>query len=79
MQVGERIWNIQKLFNMKQGYTRADDTLPARLLNEPLKEGAPAGRVWEREPLLGEYYKERGWDAQGIPTPQTLSRLGLTR
>jgi aldehyde:ferredoxin oxidoreductase len=79
LQTGERIWNVQKLFNIKQGYTKADDTLPSRLLNEPLKEGAPAGRVWEREPLLGEYYAERGWDALGIPTEQTLGRLGLSR
>ena len=79
LQAGERIWNVQKLFNIKQGYTKADDTLPARLLNEPLKEGAPAGRVWQREPLLGEYYAERGWDTQGVPTTQTLSRLGLSR
>jgi len=77
LQVGERIWNIQKLFNMKQGYTKADDTLPARLLNEPLKEGAPTGRVWEREPLLDEYYSERGWDKNGVPTPAKLRQLGL--
>jgi len=44
MKVGERIWNLQKLYNIRRGFGRRDDTLPARLLNEPLKEGAPAGR-----------------------------------
>jgi len=75
--IGERIWNLQKLFNLKVGYTKEDDTLPARLLTEPLQEGAPAGRVWEREPLLDEYYRVRGWDSEGVPTDETLRRLGL--
>ncbi len=79
MEVGDRIWNVQKLFNMKQGYTKKDDTLPTRLLTEPLKEGAPAGRVWEREPLLGEYYAERGWDSEGVPTAGKLAKLGLAK
>ncbi len=74
---GERIWNLQKLFNIRAGFTKADDTLPERLLREPLKEGAPAGRVWEREPLLDEYYALRGWDADGVPTPEKLRRLGI--
>jgi len=74
---GERIWNLQKLFNIRAGFTKADDTLPERLLKEPLKEGAPAGQVWEREPLLDEYYALRGWDAEGVPTPEKLRRLGI--
>jgi aldehyde:ferredoxin oxidoreductase len=77
MRIGERIWNVQKLFNIKVGYKKADDTLPQRLLTEPLKEGDPSGHVWRREPLLDEYYAERGWDAQGIPTPAKLAELGL--
>jgi aldehyde:ferredoxin oxidoreductase len=77
MRIGERIWTVQKLFNVRVGYTKSDDTLPNRLLTEPLKEGEPAGRVWEREPLLDEYYKVRGWDSQGIPTPEKLKELGL--
>lgn len=54
LRIGERIWNMQKLFNLKVGYTKENDTLPQRFLTEPLKEGAPAGRVWERQPLLDE-------------------------
>jgi aldehyde:ferredoxin oxidoreductase len=77
MKIGERIWNVQKLFNMKEGYTKADDTLPTRLLTEPLKEGEPKGRVWKREPLLDQYYAQRGWDKEGVPTPEKLKELGL--
>jgi len=77
MRIGERIWNLQQIWNLKAGYTKADDTLPERLLTEPLKEGAPAGRVWEREPLLSEYYEVRGWDADGVPTRQKRKELGI--
>ena len=77
LRIGERIWNVQKLFNVRVGYTKADDTLPDRLLTEPLKEGEPAGHVWRREPLLDEYYAARGWDAEGIPTPAKLAELRL--
>jgi aldehyde:ferredoxin oxidoreductase len=79
MLLGERIWNLQKLFNLRAGYTKKDDTLPPRLLTEPLKEGAPAGRVWEREPLLSEYYALRGWDNEGVPSTEKLGELGLSR
>jgi aldehyde:ferredoxin oxidoreductase len=75
--IGERIWNMQKLFNLKAGCGREDDTLPPRLLREPLTEGAPKGRVWEREPLLDEYYLVRGWDREGRPTPEKLRELGI--
>lgn len=77
--IGERIWNLQRLFNMKVGYTKADDTLPERLLTEPLQDGAPKGRVWERQPLLDNYYAARGWDNGGRPTPAKLKELGLTK
>jgi len=78
LKVGERIWNLQKLFNMKVGYTKADDTLPERLLTEPLMDGAPKGRVWQRQPLLDRYYAARGWDNEGRPTPAKLKELGLS-
>ena len=77
LKIGERIWNLQKLFNIKLGFGRADDTLPKRLLEEPLTEGAPKGRVWRREPLLDEYYAARGWDRNGVPTKEKLKELGL--
>ncbi len=77
LRIGERIWNMQKVFNLKAGCTREDDTLPPRLLREPLTEGAPKGRVWEREPLLDEYYQARGWDREGRPTQERLRDLGI--
>jgi len=77
LRIGERIWNLQKVFNIRAGCTKADDSLPPRLLEEPLREGAPAGRVWERQPLLDEYYRVRGWDGEGRPTAAKLRELGL--
>jgi aldehyde:ferredoxin oxidoreductase len=77
LKVGERIWNLQKLYNIRRGFGRKDDTLPARLLNEPLKEGAPAGQVWRRDGMLDEYYAVRGWDKEGTPTPEKRRELGI--
>ena len=77
LRIGERVWNMQKVFNLKAGCTREDDTLPPRLLREPLTEGAPKGRVWERQPLLDDYYRARGWDREGRPTPEKLRELGI--
>jgi len=77
LQVGERIWNLQKVFNIRAGFGRDDDTLPPRMLNEPLTEGAPKGQVWHREALLPAYYAARGWDALGRPTQEKLDELGI--
>ncbi|MEM2192713.1 MAG: aldehyde ferredoxin oxidoreductase family protein, partial [Candidatus Hadarchaeales archaeon] len=75
--VGERIWNLERLFNVRAGFTRADDTLPSRFLNEPLKEGNSRGRVVQLEKMLDEYYRVRGWTSEGIPTEAKLRELGL--
>ncbi len=77
LKIGERIWNLQKLYNIKRGFGREDDTLPARFLNEPLQEGASTGQVWKRDELLDEYYTLRGWNAEGIPSETKLKELGL--
>ena len=76
---GERIYNLQKLFNAREGMTRADDTLPKRLLEEPLPEGKAKGQVVDRfDELLDAYYELRGWDKQtSNPTPEKLRELGL--
>jgi aldehyde:ferredoxin oxidoreductase len=74
---GERIWNLERLFNLAAGLTCADDTLPERLLKDPAPSGTAKGRVNELDRMLPEYYKLRGWSEQGEPTPQTLTRLGL--
>ncbi len=79
MRVGERAYNLARVFNVREGVTRADDTLPPRLLEEPLTEGPAAGKVNENLPaMLDKYYELRGWDkATGKPTPEKLKELGL--
>jgi aldehyde:ferredoxin oxidoreductase len=77
MATGERIWNLEKLFNIKAGLTDADDTLPLRLLKEPVTEGPNKGQVHHLDQLLPEYYALRGWGADGTPTEAKLQELGL--
>jgi aldehyde:ferredoxin oxidoreductase len=74
---GERIWNLQRLFNARAGFSMKDDTLPLRLMEEPISTGFAAGRVWRREPLLSEYYQVRGWDEEGRPMQEKLAALGI--
>lgn len=74
---GERIWNLEKLFNLEAGLTRQDDYLPPRLLNEPVTSGPSKGKVTELEVMLDEYYKIRGWDMEGVPTEEKLAELSL--
>jgi aldehyde:ferredoxin oxidoreductase len=74
---GERIYNLARIYNIREGLTRADDTLPARLLEDPLPEGPAKGQVVNLEPLLDAYYNYRGWDKDGIPTQDKLKELGL--
>jgi aldehyde:ferredoxin oxidoreductase len=77
LKIGERIWNLQKLYNIKRGFGRKDDTLPARMLNEPLKEGAPTGQVSKIAEMIDEYYTLRGWDKEGTPAMEKRKELGL--
>jgi aldehyde:ferredoxin oxidoreductase len=81
MQVGERINNVARAFNVREGFTRSDDTLPERLLTEPLKAGGSKGHYISKDELnmmLDEYYEARGWDAAtGAPTKAKLLELGL--
>jgi aldehyde:ferredoxin oxidoreductase len=77
-QAGERIFNLARAFNVREGCTRADDTLPKRLLEEPLSEGPAQGQVVDLDPLLDAYYEFRGWDkATGRPTAAKMKELGL--
>jgi aldehyde:ferredoxin oxidoreductase len=76
IKTGERIWTLERLYNLREGFTRADDTLPPRLLNEPAT-GASEGWVSHLEPMLEEYYRTRGWDPNGVPSPAKLRDLGL--
>ena len=74
---GERIYNLERAFNIREGLSRADDTLPARLLEEPMPEGPAEGHVVNLKPLLDAYYEYRGWDNNGKPTPEKLKELEL--
>ena len=76
---GERIVNLSRAFNMRDGFTRADDNLPKRLTEEPMPDGPAKGHVVEQlDTLLDNYYEARGWDKKtGKPTPEKLKELGL--
>ncbi|MBI1731591.1 MAG: aldehyde ferredoxin oxidoreductase family protein [Gammaproteobacteria bacterium] len=74
---GERIWNLERQFNLRAGFTAADDTLPGRMLSEPAPSGTAKGLVSRLDLMLPEYYRLRGWDSNGVPTAETLQRLGL--
>ncbi|MBE0626155.1 MAG: aldehyde ferredoxin oxidoreductase family protein [Burkholderiales bacterium] len=75
--LGERVWNMERLFNNAAGFTAKDDDLPPRLKTEPAKTGPAKGKVNGIDVMRPEYYKARGWDDKGVPTKETLSRLGL--
>jgi len=72
---GERVWNIEKRFNIAAGVEK--DTLPPRLLREKLPSGPAAGKVAELHAMLGEYYELRGWDSEGVPTADKSEALGI--
>jgi aldehyde:ferredoxin oxidoreductase len=75
--VGERIFNLERMFNVREGFGKKDDVFPKRF-SEPLPKGPSKGQVFEEQQLLSDYYKARGWEsATGIPTADTLNRLGL--
>jgi aldehyde:ferredoxin oxidoreductase len=77
LESGERTWNLERQFNLAAGLTSADDTLPKRLLEVPAPGGTAKGKVCELDVMLPEYYKLRGWTKDGVPTKETLTRLGL--
>ncbi len=77
LEAGERVYNLERMFLLRAGFSRADDTLPPRMLEEPMTEGPAAGQVVELETMLKEYYAVRGWDENGVPAPEKLRALGL--
>lgn len=77
MMVGERVWTLERLYNLREGFTKADDTLPDRLLNVPVAEGPSEGFTANLPPMLEEYYAFRGWDKNGVPKREKLKELGL--
>ncbi|MGC8565385.1 MAG: aldehyde ferredoxin oxidoreductase family protein [Thermoplasmata archaeon] len=77
MLAGERIWNMERLFDLNAGFTKADDTLPPRMLKEPMPDGPVKGSVVPLDTLIRDYYAARGWDQDGRPTKEKLKSLGL--
>jgi aldehyde:ferredoxin oxidoreductase len=80
LKTGERILNLERMFNIREGLTGKDDYIPQRFFEEEVPDGPAKGRVISKERferLLEEYYEEHGWDSAGIPTKQTLRGLGL--
>jgi aldehyde:ferredoxin oxidoreductase len=77
--LGERIWNIERAFNIREGFSRKDDTFPERFLKEPMEDGPVKGQVFELEPMLDDYYQVRGWNREtGFPTREKLDSLDLS-
>ncbi|MFN3629494.1 MAG: aldehyde ferredoxin oxidoreductase C-terminal domain-containing protein, partial [Casimicrobiaceae bacterium] len=75
--IGERIWNMERDFNNRAGFTAMDDMLPKRLLEEACKTGPSKGKVNELATMLPKYYEVRGWNPDGTLTQETRERLGL--
>jgi aldehyde:ferredoxin oxidoreductase len=77
MDIGERIFNLERVFNVREGFGREADSLPKRVLETPLPEGHSKNVTVALDPMLDEYYRLRGWTSNGIPTINTLSELKL--
>jgi aldehyde:ferredoxin oxidoreductase len=76
LKAGDRIHVLERYMNTREGISRKDDTLPERFLKEG-RENDPKQLVVPIDRMLDSYYKVRGYDANGIPTPQTLQKLGI--
>jgi aldehyde:ferredoxin oxidoreductase len=77
--VGERIYNLERMFNVRDGLGKKDDVFPGRFSEEPMPAGPSRGQIFEEKQLLTDYYKARGWDLDtGIPTKKKLTELGLS-
>ena len=77
MMVGERVWNLERLYNLREGFGKVDDTLPKRMLDEPVTEGPSKGFTVKLDTMLEEYYAFRSWDQNGVPKPEKLKELSL--
>jgi aldehyde:ferredoxin oxidoreductase len=77
LRTGARVFQLQRLINVRLGTTRADDTLPARFLEQARPDGAAQGSLPDLEAMLDEYYALRGWDGRGAPTAEALEVVGL--
>ena len=82
LQVGERIWNLIRLFNLREGLIQSDDNLPSRFFNDSFSEGPAKGKVLSERDFkesMKEYYTLRGWNEKGIPTKEKLKELNISK
>ena len=77
LEAGERIWNLERDYNLKAGLTGADDRLPQRLLKEAAKTGPAKGKVNGLDTMLPEYYQLRGWTKDGRLTDAVRKQFAL--
>jgi aldehyde:ferredoxin oxidoreductase len=80
LSAGERVWNMEKIYNVREGWTRKDDSLPSRVFDDPVLDGCAKGAHLvkdEFDSMLDEYYAARGWTADGVPTKRKIVELGL--
>ncbi len=75
--IGERVTNLERLMNNQYGVDETQDTLPKRLLEEPMPDGPSKGQISHLPEMLAEYYDLRGW-VKGRPTQDKLKELGLS-
>jgi aldehyde:ferredoxin oxidoreductase len=73
----EKMYNLERLFNLREGMTGEDDTLPLRFLQEPMPDGPAKGQVNRLPEMLGGFYEAMGWNDRGEPTPEVISKLKL--
>lgn len=76
----QRIWNLERLYNVREGLSRRDDMLPERFYNEKIDDGPSKDQIIDRAEFaaeLDDYYAARGWNKNGIPTTETLEKFGL--
>lgn len=78
LEVGERIANLERLFNLREGFTSRDDNLPLKFMGEPLRDGPSAGKVVPLSRMLPRYYRLRGWNEVGVPTNKQLQKLDIS-
>jgi aldehyde:ferredoxin oxidoreductase len=80
MEIGARIYTLERLILNREGVTRLDDRLPERISTQPIPSGPAKGHVLTAEMydiMLNEYYAQRGWDQNGVPTSDTVEKLGI--
>lgn len=80
MEIGRRIYTLERMILVREGIKREDDMLPPRIMTEKIPDGPTKGRILTREMyevMLDEYYAVRGWDMEGAPTQETIRKLGL--